>query len=71
MPYPIYRLSVAYDGQRQTEVWVLLHPRHEPDLYAEAALQRFIRNWQRATGLQVAPLGEGLEVLWSQLAVRS
>ena len=50
---------------------MLVYPRHEPDLYAEAALQRFIRSWRRATGLQVAPLGEGLEVLWSQLAVRS
>ena len=67
----IYRLSVTYEGQQPTEVWVLVNPRHEPDLYAEAALQRFIRSWQRATGLQVAPLGEGLEVLWSQLAVRS
>ncbi|HSH81606.1 MAG TPA: hypothetical protein VLA19_24010, partial [Herpetosiphonaceae bacterium] len=67
----IYRLSITYEGQQPTEVWVLVHPRHEPDLYAEAALQRFIRSWRRATGLQVAPLGEGLEVLWSQLAVRS
>ncbi|HSH77426.1 MAG TPA: hypothetical protein VLA19_02720 [Herpetosiphonaceae bacterium] len=67
----IYRLSVTYAGQQPTEVWVLVRARHEPDLYAEAALQRFIRSWRRATGLQVAPLGEGLEVLWSQLAVRS
>ena len=50
---------------------MLAHPRHEPDLYAEATLQRFIRSWRRATGLQVAPLGEGLEAELATLLIRT
>ena len=65
----LYRLSVRYAGRQPTEVWTLLHPRRAAELSIEAALQRFIQGWRRMTGLRTAPLAEGLEVLWSQLAV--
>ena len=66
----LYRFSIAYDARikneclwPEREVWVLFSLRHEHDVVAEVAWQRYISSWSRLLEIRQESLSDGLAIL--------
>jgi hypothetical protein len=64
----IYHLEVEYalpgDPPMGAALWILVAPSRQRAAATEAALQQYIRGWQRVQPLYCAPLVEGLRRVW-------